>query len=137
MKSFRSFRLTKWTEWEQGISAKQKSTYNKLLSLSKTFNHFGINVFYSTLTRTPSNSNGVYMIDEPWDKLSLKDPDYLSKPYLIIVFKIDNGKFAKLDEVFIQHTLTKKWKPVIDEIMTKNFGKKYSWNGSEHKAIRV
>ena len=47
------------------------------------------------------------------------------------------GKFVKLDTIYLQHTLNKKDKPLIDQIMYRQFGGLYRWNGSDRKAIAI
>lgn len=133
-RTIRVMNLSKWNIWQQYISREQQIIHNTLMKMSAEFNRHGINVYYCLWQRHP---NGYYISDDPWNSLIKKDRDYLKKPYIIIPFKMIFGKFAKLEYVCLQHTLTKKWKPIVDDIMFSKFRNLYQWNGSSSKAICI
>lgn len=135
----------KWNNLNnKNIKKEQRDIYDILMRLGAVFNDHGINVFYC-LWHQRGNEQGYYhyIMDEPWDMLADKDRDYLKKPYIIIAFKLyyDSSEkreyFAKLEDVCLQHTLTKKYKPIIDSILFKEFKHLYSWNGTPQKAICI
>lgn len=135
----------KWNNLKnKNIKKEQREIYDILMRLGPVFNDHGINIFYC-LWHQRGNEQGYYhfIMDEPWDMLADKDPDYLKKPYIIIAFKLyyDSSEkreyFAKLEDVCLQHTLTKKYKPIIDSILFKEFKHLYSWNGTPQKAICI
>lgn len=134
-RTIRAYNPLKWNNWQSYISDEQQDIYNSLVKLAPVFNQHGINVFYCLWQK--NQQLGYFISDEPWDDLGAKDINYLDKPYIIVAFKMVFGKFVKLENVCLQHTLSKKWKPIIDQIMKKEFKNLYDWNGSARKAICI
>jgi hypothetical protein len=108
----------------------QRDIHIKLLNLGKVFTQNGINVIYSIWTKY--SDQNFFDANLPWDILHENDRSYHNKPYILISFKI-----AKLDYVCLQHTLDKKWKPIVDQIMFKEFKHLYQWDGKANNAICI
>lgn len=136
-RTIKAYNPMKWNDWQRYVSSDQQDIHNSLVKLGPVFNQHGINVFYCLWQRNQQNDRYYYIVDDPWNALRTKDPNYLDKPYIIVPFKMVYGKFVKLEYVCLQHTLSKKWQPIVDQIMRKEFKGLYQWNGSARKAICI
>ena len=153
-KTIKGFTMKKWNNLivngkvnnqitKNQITKEQMEIYETLMKMGPVFNDHGINVFYCLWHQHTNEGGHFYIQDDPWNMLAEKDRDYLKKPYIIIAFKLyydsleKRKHFAKLEDVCLQHTLTKKYKPIVDSIMFKEFKHLYSWNGTPQKAICV
>jgi hypothetical protein len=133
-KTIKAYNASKWDKWCEYISVAQCKIYSDLITVSKILNENGINVFICLWQKR----GAYYDAAEPFVDLGEKyDSEYIKKKYIIIAFKMVYGKFVKLDTIYLQHTLKKRDEPIVSQIMHRQFGSLYRWNGSDRKAIAI
>jgi len=119
------------------LSSDNQKTIKKLLTeTKKKIQKAGIKVFVVPVHL----ENGYYLADYAWNVVADKEGnDFLDTPFIIIPLKINYDK--KFDTqyggIYIQHNVRYKKKKELQEILRKDFGKKYIWNKSTTRAIFI
>lgn len=153
------FSLAKGTDnniWLNNGNRWVKFNHNKVLTYKSLFCHmnkFQKNNLYLLLNQVVEtlnthnikaftyvwchNIDNVYIINDPWDYVyDLEDIDFDKEPFIIIVFKVNNGKINT--NINIQHNnIIYKNKINLKEIFKKYFGDKFHWDGKITSTINI